>query len=251
MSAPVSPSPALAAHREALRDVLAHWPIGSGYYSTSVDLAEAAEMADAVLAYFADPEHGLTVETGADERLRDLTSRLGFGDGVTEPQADNDTIIDFVNEQGREAAEWREHQSWLNDCAAAGCDPLEDCPLHAPACHPAHGLVRDEPSEDERVHLCGKGCRSCAEHDPRDRRDHGHLTREMCPACAPARSDDGRTAVEPDDVLRDLPESFWDVHTWDKTGPSPGSLDVADRKRIVTRILAARLRHDDGEADRG
>ena len=30
-------------------------------------------------------------QTRAEETLRDLVSRLGFGDGVTEPMADNDT----------------------------------------------------------------------------------------------------------------------------------------------------------------
>lgn len=45
--------PAPDALREAVRDELAHWPIGSGYYSTSVALDEAGEMADAVLAVVA------------------------------------------------------------------------------------------------------------------------------------------------------------------------------------------------------
>lgn len=71
-------------------------------------------------------------------RLADLTDRLGYGDGITEPQAPNDVIVAGIEAERTEAAEWREHQSWLNDCAAAGCDPLEDCPTHAPACHPAH-----------------------------------------------------------------------------------------------------------------
>lgn len=35
---------------------------------------------------------------GSHARLSDLTARIGFGDGVTEPQADNDTIVKFVNE---------------------------------------------------------------------------------------------------------------------------------------------------------
>lgn len=34
----------------------------------------------------------------ARARLSDLTGRIGFGDGVSEPQADNDTIVKAVNE---------------------------------------------------------------------------------------------------------------------------------------------------------
>ena len=74
----------------------------------------------------------------AAARLRDLTHRLGFGDGITEPMADNDTIVRRLYDEQRDADEWREHQRWLNDCAQAGCDPTQDCPRHAPACHPAH-----------------------------------------------------------------------------------------------------------------
>lgn len=35
--------------REAVRDELSGWPIGSGYYQTSVSTEEAGDMADAVL----------------------------------------------------------------------------------------------------------------------------------------------------------------------------------------------------------
>lgn len=38
--------------REALRDIIAHWPIGSGYYTTSVGIDEAREIADAILTDF-------------------------------------------------------------------------------------------------------------------------------------------------------------------------------------------------------
>ena len=36
--------------RERIRDELAGWTIGSGYYSTMVNVDEACEMADAVIA---------------------------------------------------------------------------------------------------------------------------------------------------------------------------------------------------------
>lgn len=64
---------------------------------------------------------------------RDLTRRLGFGDGITEPMADNDTIIDWWHEIESEAAGWRESQQWRNECAAAGHPQDEDCDEHDPA----------------------------------------------------------------------------------------------------------------------
>lgn len=39
---------------------------------------------------------------------RDLTSRLGFGDGITEPMADNDTIVEFIEQLLMEASEHHE-----------------------------------------------------------------------------------------------------------------------------------------------
>jgi hypothetical protein len=39
---------------------------------------------------------------------RDLVSRLGFGDNITEPMADNDTIVEFVDQVSMEASEHRE-----------------------------------------------------------------------------------------------------------------------------------------------
>lgn len=82
-------------------------------------------------------------EQVAIERLRDLTRRLGFGDGITEPQADNDTIVAWFEEQGREADEWREHESWRIDCIMAGHPEDEDCPEHGPACcHRPHLSIR-------------------------------------------------------------------------------------------------------------
>ncbi len=69
----------------------------------------------------------------SEDRLRDLVSRLGFGDGVTEPMADNDTIVTWVDQRLLEAAEWRESQRWRDDCETAGHPNDEDCPEHDPA----------------------------------------------------------------------------------------------------------------------
>ena len=42
----------MTAARERVADVLTGWPIGSGYYGTSVAVDEAQEMADALIAAF-------------------------------------------------------------------------------------------------------------------------------------------------------------------------------------------------------
>ena len=48
---PDTPAPAPSDEdREALRDALAGWAVGSGYYATQVGTDEAGEMADAILA---------------------------------------------------------------------------------------------------------------------------------------------------------------------------------------------------------
>jgi hypothetical protein len=49
-----------------------------------------------------------------------------------------------------------------------------------------------------------------------------------------------------DDVLRSLPEKFWDVAGWNNQGWSPVSVDGADRKRIVQGILAVTADQSDG-----
>jgi hypothetical protein len=54
-------------------------------------------------------------------------SRLGFGDNITEPMADNDTIVAWFEQQSRDASEWQESQLWRNDCYAAGHPDDEDC----------------------------------------------------------------------------------------------------------------------------
>lgn len=63
-----------------------------------------------------------------EKKHRDLVSRLGFGDGITEPMADNDTIVRYWEENDRHANEWIESQLWRNDCEfEKGHDPDEDC----------------------------------------------------------------------------------------------------------------------------
>ena len=64
---------------------------------------------------------------------RDLVSRLGFGDNITEPMADNDTIVAWFEQQSRDANEWQESQLWRNDCYAAGHPQDDDCHQCDPA----------------------------------------------------------------------------------------------------------------------
>ena len=58
---------------------------------------------------------------------RDLVSRLGFGDNISEPMADNDTIVAWFEQQSRDANEWQESQLWRNDCYVAGHPQDDDC----------------------------------------------------------------------------------------------------------------------------
>ena len=71
--------------------------------------------------------------TAAEERLRDLVSRLGFGDDITEPMADNDTVVRWFDEQSRDANEWQESQLWRQECYWQECPDDEDCYEHDPA----------------------------------------------------------------------------------------------------------------------
>lgn len=68
-----------------------------------------------------------------EELHRDLTRRLGFGDNVTEPQADNDTIVAHFDRVTAEASEWHETQLWRLDCLDAGHPDDEDCYVHDPS----------------------------------------------------------------------------------------------------------------------
>lgn len=83
------------------------------------------------------------VKAERDEALarhRDLASRLGFGDNITEPMADNDTIVEWHEEQSRDANEWQESQLWRNDCYVKGHPSDEDCY----ECDPALRLEKAE-----------------------------------------------------------------------------------------------------------
>lgn len=64
--------------REAVRDELAHWPIDSGYYATRVDIDEASEMANAVLA---------VVAKYRDAEVERLRAALRSVPGYTSPEA--------------------------------------------------------------------------------------------------------------------------------------------------------------------
>lgn len=54
-----------------------------------------------------------------------------------------------------------------------------------------HYNVWQTPEFD--AHMCGIACLKCKDHDPRDRRDHGHLSPAICPACIRARADRERS----------------------------------------------------------
>ncbi len=79
-------------------------------------------------------ETDVSLGMGWEKVHRDLTRRLGFGDGITEPMADNDTIVAWFEQQSRDASEWQEHELWRGDCYAAGHSELDDCDEHGPTC---------------------------------------------------------------------------------------------------------------------
>ena len=56
--------------RDRIRDELAGWVIGSGYYATAVSVEDARDMADAVLAVLAYPPADV-IEQAAIELFRD------------------------------------------------------------------------------------------------------------------------------------------------------------------------------------
>lgn len=106
----------------------------------------------------------------AEAEQRDLVSRLGFGDGVTEPMADNDTIVEFVDQVLMEASEHRE-------CPVI-CEPCGER-LAATICEHCHGSGGNNAliaatlaySECEWCAGVGKVHEGCAERSYADLRD--------------------------------------------------------------------------------
>ena len=123
-------------------------------------------------------------------RLRDLTRRLGFGDNINEPMADNDTIVKWFDEQGRDATEWHEHELWRNDCYAAGHPDDDDCDEHGPTCcnrtHAAAVVAAVEALADEWRRELDSG----VWRDTMARHCWGMAERELRAALAPFRATD-------------------------------------------------------------
>lgn len=114
-------------------------------------MTERAERAEAALAE-------------AEQRHRDLVSRLGFGDNITEPMADNDTIVAWFDQQGAEAIEWRESQAWRIDCELAGHPQDDDCRECDPAFAEQRGARRVVEAVEEYGDIAGiRAARAAAE----------------------------------------------------------------------------------------
>lgn len=62
---------------ETIRDVLAGWPIGSGYYTSQVAVHEAGEMADAVMQMLSERE---TYDEGTLTKVYWALGRSGLSD---------------------------------------------------------------------------------------------------------------------------------------------------------------------------
>lgn len=98
---------------------------------------------------------------------RRLTSTLGYGDGINEPQADVGTLIRELERTASEASEWRDSQLWRNDCYDAGHPDDEDCWEHDPTLRLDAAIKRAEAAEAEvseyRSAICFETtCLGCA-----------------------------------------------------------------------------------------
>ena len=63
---------------------------------------------------------------------RHVTTALGYGDGITEPQIGHRDFVAECERQFSEASEWRESQRWRDECHDAGHPDDEDCYEHDP-----------------------------------------------------------------------------------------------------------------------
>lgn len=63
---------------------------------------------------------------------RMVTTALGYGDGITEPQIEHRDFVAECERQFAEASEWRESQRWRDECHEAGHPDDEDCYEHDP-----------------------------------------------------------------------------------------------------------------------
>lgn len=88
---------------------------------------EAAALADAAAAPY------VAALAAAEADWRKVTSVMGYGDGITEPQATPDEFIEAMEGIAGEAAEWRDANLWRVDCAVAGHPYDQDCHEHDPA----------------------------------------------------------------------------------------------------------------------
>lgn len=138
--------------RRTQNDPGAFVPRGDDPYERRLDRWQARALDAAVDAWLAArPAPALAERDDLRARLRDLTSRLGYGDGVTEPMADNDTIVRGIEQVQADAREWHEHEQWRADCAEAGHPEDKDCAVHDP--HHRAWLyddlreLRDEPDD--------------------------------------------------------------------------------------------------------
>lgn len=53
--------------------------------------------------------------------------------------------------------------------------------------------------------------------------------------------------IDATDILRNLPEAFWDIATWNQDGTLAGNnvtIDVADRRRIVEKVIGMAWAHE-------
>ncbi len=97
----------------------------------NLDTIEAAALADD--GWWSVPVLALGDEVRSlRANWRMVTTALGYGDGITEPQIEHQDFVAECERQFAEASEWRESQRWRDECHEAGHPDDEDCYEHDP-----------------------------------------------------------------------------------------------------------------------
>ena len=118
---------------------------------------------------------------------RMVTTALGYGDGITEPQIEHRDFVAECERQFAEASEWRESQRWRDECHEAGHPDDEDCYEHDPvlALVALRAKVAAVEAHPVVIELAEERTRQTAKHG-----DQSHLSDGTGPALWLSMDDD-------------------------------------------------------------
>ena len=134
--------------------------------------ADAMERTEAAVEHIVGMDPATTLALVAEVRSlranwRMVTTALGYGDGITEPQIEHRDFVAECERQFAEASEWRESQRWRDECHEAGHPDDEDCYEHDPVL--ALVALRAKVAAVEALHWDVEGkcahCRDCYHDD--------------------------------------------------------------------------------------